>query len=111
MDRSRPRLRGKNLCSEFLLRKQEFLLEHFRLRCSEFTPSCHSDRSPTDGGGRTAGRKPEDVCSTMLLQGVLTERLKAHARGLHGNERSERTGVHLGNPTILCNLLDICRST
>src|SRR5947209_9732233 len=57
--------------------KQKFrALKHFSLRCREFTPSCHSDRSPTDVGGRTEWRKPEDVCSTMLLQGVLTEPLK-----------------------------------
>jgi len=56
--------------------------------CKEFTYSCHSDRSPTDVGGRAEWRKPDDVCSTMLPQGVLTKLLPAHALTAEHNQES-----------------------
>src|SRR5947209_19786901 len=78
-------------------------LKHFRLSCREFTPFCHSDRSPTDAGGRTEWRNRRMSAPPMLLQGVLTELLKAHACACKVMRGAKEPVWHIGNLYIFRN--------
>ena len=53
------------------------LITLMKLINTDLIERCHSDRRPTDVGGRAEWRNPENVDSTMLHQDVLTKHLSA----------------------------------
>src|SRR5437660_109988 len=74
-------------------------LEHFRLRCREFTPLL-SFRPESDRRRREDGVEETRGC---LLHHAVTRCSHGivESAPMHGNERSERTGMQLGNPYLI----------